>query len=62
MTIYSLTGPTGSARDWADIRELLHAAAHQRRVLDWDLMADYLAIFEMSDELDTLRAWYGEAE
>lgn len=47
--------------DWLDIRLLIETAAQTSRTLDWELIADYLEIFELSRKCPELRDWYDEA-
>ena len=46
--------------DWADIRLLIEAAAQNGEGLDWELIEDYLTIFELEREGDRMRSWYDE--
>ncbi len=50
--------PARSAQDWQDIRLLVQAAAQVGKALDWELITDYLAIFEQADKLEEIRSWY----
>ena len=54
--------PQREAADWQDIRMLIEAAASQRTALDWELIGDYLAIFEQPERLGQLEQWYGETD
>lgn len=56
----AVNAPERATRDWADIRMILEAAAAQRRAIDWQLVADYLGIFNLRDKLPELRTWHGE--
>lgn len=47
--------------DWLDIRLLVETAAQTGRALDWELIADYLELFELSQELPGMKVWYDEA-
>jgi len=54
--------PDRSEQDWQDIRLLVQAAGQRGEAIDWELIADYLAIFEQSERIDEIRNWYGEAD
>ncbi len=47
--------------DWLDIRLLIETSAQTRRTLDWELIADYLELFELSRKRPELKDWYDEA-
>jgi len=49
------------AADWLDIRLIIETAGQTGRTLDWELIADYLEIFELSRKRSALRDWYDEA-
>ena len=58
----AVNAPERAVRDWADIRMLLEAAARQKqRAIDWDLLADYLTIFNLHEKLPELKSWHGQA-
>lgn len=57
-----VNNPERAAKDWADIRMMLEAAGQQARELDWELLTDYLAIFQLEAKLAELKEWYGKAE
>ncbi len=54
--------PERAVGDWADIRLLLRAAADQNISLDWELLLEYLEIFQLSTEFDRIRSWYVKTE
>jgi hypothetical protein len=54
--------PTRATGDWSDIHQLIQHAGRTRQSIDWELLGDYLALFEKSDELYTLRKQYGASE
>jgi predicted nucleotidyltransferase len=58
----SVNNPAREARDWADIRMLLEAAARQRRPVDWELLEDYLALFRLQARLPELKSMYGQTD
>lgn len=47
------------APDWLDIRLLIETAAQTQRALDWELIEDYLGLFELSCEAPRMKEWYG---
>lgn len=53
--------PRREAGDWSDIRLLIETAAQTDRALDWELIADYLELFELRCELFGMKGWYDEA-
>lgn len=54
--------PKRSRRDWNDIHLLLEHAAHQRLLLDWELIADYLGLFDLQSMLPELKHTYGPTQ
>lgn len=48
------------ASDWADIRLLLQHAGAEGLQVDWDLLDEYLGIFDLRDQMKHFRAWYHE--
>ena len=51
--------PAREQSDWLDIRLLAEAARDQGTSLDWDLISDYLCLFDQSAQLSVLKSWYG---
>lgn len=47
------------ASDWTDIRLLVESKANYGGELDWDLLTDYLTIFDQKEKLALLEEWYG---
>lgn len=47
--------------DWSDIHRLTENAGHTNQPLDWELIGDYLDLFEQSHHLLTLQNLYGKA-
>ncbi len=39
---------------------MLEAAREQERPIDWQLLADYLAVFQLETKLVELEMWYGK--
>lgn len=58
----AVNDPARKTQDWLDIQMLLEAAAHNRVPLDWELLAEYLDVFGLSEEMPILERWYGKAE
>ena len=56
----ALNDPSRHRRDWSDIHLLVENAALQATPLDWDLLSDYLALFDLTPELATLKQLYGQ--
>lgn len=54
--------PARKQQDWLDIRHLLEAAAYNGHTVDWELIADYLDIFDLNDRLEEMKAWHDQAE
>lgn len=57
----AVNDPKRAAHDWEDIRLLLESAKEQNQQIDWTLLRDYLAIFQLEDKLPELKAHYGSA-
>lgn len=57
-----VNNPDRATRDWADIRMLLEAAGEQKRAVDWELLGDYLALFQLESKLAELKEWYGSVK
>ena len=53
--------PARSRSDWNDIHLLLEHAARQRLPLDWELIGDYLGLFDLQTKLPELKQTYGPA-
>ena len=51
--------PARTTSDWSDIHQLIQHAGHTGQVLDWELIEDYLALFDQSHHLPTLKDLYG---
>ena len=58
----AVNDPLRGASDWSDIRVLIETAVHTGQTLDWELLADYLELFELTCELPMLRHWYGQTD
>lgn len=54
--------PARWQQDWVDIRLLLEAAAYNGHTVDWELIAEYLDIFDLNDRLEEMKAWHDQAE
>lgn len=55
----SVNDPKRSTSDWADIRLLLEGAAETNSPVDWELISDYLEIFQLDEKLALMKDWYG---
>lgn len=53
--------PSRSTSDWSDIRLLVEFSGKYNRPLDWELLADYLELFDLQGKLNSLKDWYGSA-
>jgi hypothetical protein len=53
--------PQRTLSDWSDIQLLVQASAKSSRPIDWDLISDYLELFDQSDKLSSIKDWYGTA-
>lgn len=51
--------PLRAFGDWHDIGSLIAAAHDQQRVVDWELLEDYLRLFHFEAKLPELKALYG---
>jgi hypothetical protein len=56
-----VNNPARALGDWNDIHRLIRHAGEQAAPLEWELIADYLEIFNLSDRLLGLRGVYDEA-
>jgi predicted nucleotidyltransferase len=54
--------PRRLENDWHDIRLLVHSAAEQKLALDWELIEDYLSLFQMQDRIEELRKCFRETD
>ena len=57
-----VNNPDRATKDWADIRMMLEAAGEQKREIDWELLGDYLSLFQLESKLTELKEWYGKVE
>jgi len=58
----SVNDPQRAEQDWLDIRLLLRAAAERNESVDWSLLEDYLALFQLQDKLPELRRIHGQTD
>lgn len=59
LKIQAMVNDPGRAlRDWADIHEIVRFAAGRRMALDWELLADYLELFDLHAKLLELKLLY----
>ena len=53
--------PARQEHDWADILQIIRHAGDYSISIDWELVADYLALFDLSEKLPALTHLYGHA-
>lgn len=51
--------PARVTADWSDIRLMVESSSLANRSLDWELIRDYLEIFDSGERIAELRNWYG---
>ena len=56
----ALNDPDRYRGDWNDIYMLIDHSARSGKELDWELIADYLKIFDLLDQLEQLKDRYGQ--
>jgi len=56
----AVNDPQREVGDWTDIRLLIETAAQTGVSLDWELISDYLELFELGRELRRMRGWYDQ--
>lgn len=62
LKVQALTNdPTRQPGDWADCLAMIHHAAASSTLLDWDLLEDYLILFDLGYRLVELKNTYGQA-
>lgn len=54
--------PTRALSDWHDIQLLIELAREQKSPLDWELLEDYLRVFNLDGKLAELKSWYGATQ
>jgi hypothetical protein len=54
--------PARATSDWNDILLLVEAARVQRLALDWELLADYLRLFNFEAKLPELKSRHGATD
>ena len=52
--------PARQERDWADILQIVSHAGNYSIPIDWELVGDYLALFDLGDKLPQLTHLYGQ--
>jgi len=57
----TVNAPGRASSDWADIQMMLEVAGECGNSIDWDLLQEYLGLFQLEDKLETLKQWYGTA-
>ncbi len=51
--------PERTLSDWSDIQLLVQSSAKSGRPLDWELISDYLELFDQLEKLSSIKNWYG---
>ena len=54
--------PSRNLSDWTDIRLLIENSSHNKQSVDWDLIGDYLELFNKKDKLVEMKNWYGSID
>ncbi len=57
-----VNSPKRATADWADIQMMLETAAEQKQSIDWELLQEYLKIFNLGAKLETLKQCYDQAK
>jgi hypothetical protein len=52
--------PSRQNRDWGDIFQILRHAGECAIAIDWELIIDYLTLFDLSHQLEDLVQAYGK--
>ncbi len=55
-----VNSPKRGAADWADIQMILETTAEQEQSIDWELLEEYLKLFDLDHKLETLKQWHGQ--
>jgi len=58
----AVNDPSRHRKDWNDIYMLVEHAARVGTALDWDLIADYLSLFQLESNLTQLKELYGQTQ
>ncbi len=58
----AVNSPKRHTADWADIRMILEASGQSHQPIDWELLHSYLELFNLSEQLDSLKSWYGSTQ
>jgi len=56
----SVNDPSRHDLDWSDIRLMLRHAAEHSLPIDWELVADYLELFDLQHKIPELQAIHGQ--
>lgn len=54
--------PSRSLSDWMDIRLLIEYSGQGKQAVDWDLIGDYLDLFQKGNKLEEMKNWYGSVD
>ncbi|MGZ0707195.1 nucleotidyl transferase AbiEii/AbiGii toxin family protein [Coraliomargarita sp. W4R53] len=57
-----VNSPKRATADWADIQMILETSGERKLAIDWELLDDYLGLFELNEKLTTLQKWYGPSK
>ena len=58
----SVNNPARALGDWSDVHRLIKHSGERSLELDWELIADYLEIFRMTERITGLKALHHEAK
>jgi hypothetical protein len=58
----AVNSPKRATADWADIQMILETSVESQQPIDWELLDEYLKLFNLHDKLTTLQGWYGQAK
>ena len=58
----SVNDPTRALRDWQDIEMTIREMSRRAQQPDWELISDYLEIFDLGHCLAQLKDWYGAVD
>jgi predicted nucleotidyltransferase len=58
----AVNDPRRHDRDWFDIKQILENISESDQSIDWELLGDYLALFDLGDQLENMKGWYGASK
>lgn len=56
----AVNDPEREISDWSDIMQLVEYSARSGKTLDWELVADYLELFDLGNRMEELKQAYGK--